>query len=178
MSKVKGAVDVYASIIIMVTTVTFASTLYLYSSGVINKQLKENFKLVDIFGNRVIIKNIGRESIIDVKCIVDGIDRECSIRNETEKTVRTSIIPGQSGNILIEGITPGIHELQLSTESMSQRFTWKAESDSIVDVPNLTATTTTTTTIATTASTIKSTTTTIGICTVQLCGNFTVIKTQ
>jgi len=136
MSK-KGAVDVYASIIIMVTAVTFASTLYLYSSGVIKGTMTENFKLVDIFGNRVIIKNIGREDIKDLKCMVDGIERRCVISE-------ASIIPGQSGNVLIEGITPGIHELQLYTKSMSERLTWKAEENSIVDVPNPTAITTAT----------------------------------
>ena len=156
----KGAVDIYASIIIMVISITFASTLYLYSSGVIKGTMTENFKLVDIFGNRVIIKNIGREEIKGLKCIVDGIERECNIVNETEKEIAASIMPGQSGKVLIKGITSGIHELQLYTKSMSQRLTWNAEPESIVEVPTETATSTTTSTIATTTTGITTTSTT------------------
>ena len=138
----KGAVDIYASIIIMVISITFASTLYLYSSGVIKGTMIENFKLVDIFGNRVIIKNIGREEIKGLKCIVDGVEKGCHIVNETEKTIAASITPGQTGKVLIDGISSGIHELQISTKSMSQRLTWNAEPDSIVAVPTETTTNT------------------------------------
>jgi len=131
----KGVVDIFAAIIIMIITITFGSTLYLYSSGVIKGTMLQNFELVDIFGNRVVLKNVGREDIKNLKCMVDGIERRCVI-------TEASIIPGQSGNVLIEGITPGIHELQLYTKSMSERLTWKAEENSIVNVPNPTTTTT------------------------------------
>ena len=135
MSK-KGAVDIFAAIIITVISITFASTLYLYSTGIIKGTMTENFKLVDIFGNRVVIKNIGREDIEDLKCMVDGTERRCVI-------AEASIIPGKSGNVLIEGITPGIHDLQLYTKSMSQKLTWEAEAEAIVELPNPTTTTTT-----------------------------------
>ncbi|MDI6826399.1 MAG: hypothetical protein QMD36_04385, partial [Candidatus Aenigmarchaeota archaeon] len=73
----KGTVDIFAAIIITVISITFASTLYLYSTGVIRGTMTENFKLVDIFGNRVIIKNIGRGEIKDLKCMVDGRETRC-----------------------------------------------------------------------------------------------------
>ncbi|MDI6826846.1 MAG: hypothetical protein QMD36_06755, partial [Candidatus Aenigmarchaeota archaeon] len=72
--------------------------------------------------------------IKDLKCMVDGRETRCVIEE-------ASIVPGKSGNVLIEGITPGIHDLLLYTKSMSQRLTWKAEPESIVEIPSMTTTT-------------------------------------
>jgi len=117
----KGVSSAVAAVIIATISVALVGTTYLFSKGMIESATAETFELIDMFGNKIIIKNAGTQPISKLKILIDG--------NEVENTIEGgSIEPGKIGTIVLtnlEGIQSGYHDLMIISNSMSQTFRWQ-----------------------------------------------------
>jgi len=117
----KGVSSAIAAVIIATISVALVGTTYFFSKGMIESATAETFELIDMFGNKIIIKNAGTQPISKLKILIDG--------NEVENTIEGgSIEPGKIGTIVLtnlEGIQPGYHGLMIISNSMSQTFRWQ-----------------------------------------------------
>jgi len=117
----KGISSAVAAVIIATISVALVGTTYFFSRGMIESATAETFELIDMFGNKIIIKNAGTQPISKLKILIDG--------NEVENAIEGGgIEPGKIGTIVLtnlEGIQPGYHDLMIISNSMSQTFRWQ-----------------------------------------------------
>jgi len=143
----KKGISTATAVLLVTISITLVGTTYFFSSEIMRGTMAETFEVIDIFSNRVIVRNTGTEPIEELKTLVDGIEVENDIEVNGVKNI--PIHPGKVGTIVIEGITTGRHELVLISESMSQKWVWVVEEVPVTTVmPGVTtiATTTSTTT--------------------------------
>ena len=117
----KGVSSAIAAVIIATISVALVGTTYFFSKGMMESATAETFELIDMFGNKIIIKNAGTQPISKFRILIDG--------NEVENTIEGgNIEPGKIGTIVLtnlEGIQPGYHDLMIISNSMSQTFRWQ-----------------------------------------------------
>lgn len=153
-----------AAVIIATISVALVGTTYFFSKSLTENAIAETFEIVDIFQNRIIVRNTGTQPISKFKILIDG--------NEVENNIKDSPIQPQSVgtvNVSLEGIGPGRHQLTLISRSMSQTWMWEFKqvetttliTSSTTTIPSTTtSTTTSSTSSSTTSPAITSTTTT------------------
>jgi len=118
----KGISSAAAAVIIATISVTLIGTTYFFSQGLTETAMAETFEVIDIFQNRIIVRNTGTQPISKFKALIDG--------KEVKNEIKDSPIQSQSvGTVIIdlEGITPGRHQLTLVSRSMSQTWMWEFE---------------------------------------------------
>ena len=118
----KGISSALAAVLIATISITLVGTSYFFSKGVIEKGIAETFEVIDIFGNRVIVRNTGTQPISEFKTLIDGNEVENEIENPPIQPKSLGTI-----NVSLEGISPGRHQLTLISKSMSQTWTWDFE---------------------------------------------------
>jgi len=112
----KGISTVATAVILATISITLIGTTYLFTSGMMETTMAETFEVIDVFENRIIIRNTGTEPIEELKTLVDG--------NEIQNDMET-IQPGKVGTVTItEDIEAGVHELTVISKSMSQTWAW------------------------------------------------------
>jgi hypothetical protein len=117
----KGISSTVAAVLIATISVTLVGTTYFFSKSMMEKATAETFEVIDIFDNRVIIRNTGTQTIEEFKTLVDG--------KEVTNTLEEPIQPNGVGTLILDltGIPAGRHELIIITKSMSQTLIWEFE---------------------------------------------------
>jgi len=111
-----------AAIFLATISISLVGTTYFFSSTVTEKAMAETFEVIDVYNNRLIVRNTGTQAIEKFKILVDG--------NEVDNTIEgDSISPKTVGTVVIslDEITEGSHELIVISESMSQTLRWEVE---------------------------------------------------
>jgi len=128
----RGISSAVAAVLIATISVTLVGTTYFFTRGITEMATAETFEIIDIFNDKIILRNTGTKPIEDLKVLVDG--------NEVQKHIEPKPVePGRITTITIE-VSPGKHELLIVSRSMSQRWTWEA---TYATTTTLTTTTTT-----------------------------------
>jgi len=119
----KGISSVVATVIIATISVALVGTTYFFSKGMIESATAETFELIDMFGNKIIIKNAGTQLIAYLKTYLDGNE----IGNTIEYEGTNEIPAGKVGSVNLDlyGVQSGIHQLTIVSKSMSQTFRWQ-----------------------------------------------------
>ena len=157
--KIKGISSVAAAVIIATISISLVGTTYFFSRSLTETAMAETFEIVDIFQNRIIVRNTGTQPISKFKTLIDGIE----VKNEIKDP---PIQPQSVGtvNLNIENISPGRHQLTLISRSMSQTWMWEFEIiTTTVVTTTLETTTTPTTTLPTTTIPTEAMTGVMGI---------------
>jgi len=118
----KGISSAAAAIIIATISITLVGTTYFFSKSLTERAIAETFEIVDIFQNRIIVRNTGTQPISEFKTLIDGkeVDNEIKDPPIQSKSVETI-------SVNLEGISPGRHQLTLISRSMSQTWLWEFE---------------------------------------------------
>jgi hypothetical protein len=121
--KTKKAISsVVAAVLITTISVALVGTTYLFSQGLLKGTMAETFEVIDVFSNKIIVRNLGTQEIKEIKTLVDG--------KEVKNTLEKPIQPGSLGTIILEDlneISSGKHKLTIISKSMSQTFDWEFE---------------------------------------------------
>jgi len=117
----KKAISSAAAAIFLATiSITLVGTTYFFSSTVTEKAMAETFEVIDVYNNRLIVRNTGTQPIEKLKTLVDGKEVSNLMDTIQPKTVGTV-------SISLDDITEGTHELIVISESISQTLMWEVE---------------------------------------------------
>jgi len=121
----KGISTIIATILLVVITITLVGTSYMFMGGMMGSTTGEVFEIIDISDEKVLVRNLGTDTIKSFNSIMDNR----RIDNEIEEG---SISPNSMGSVILLGIDPGNHDLLLASKSMSQTWKWKYFSDYVI----------------------------------------------
>jgi len=138
----KGISSAAAAVLIATISITLVSTTYFLSQGLTETTMAETFEVVDIFQNRIIVRNTGTQPIKSLKTLIDGKEVSNEIKDPP-------IQPKSIGTVVINitGISSGRHQLTLISKSMSQTWMWEIKEVIITTTTPVITTTPTTTTV-------------------------------
>jgi len=140
----KGVSSAAAAVIIATISVALVGTTYFFTSGIMERAGAETFEIIDIFSNKLIIRNTGKQTITELRILVDGKEVGYEIEGD-------EIQAGKVGTVTIipVDIEPGMHELAVISKSMSQTWRWQFEYVTTTTIPGVTTIVTTTSTTTT-----------------------------
>ncbi|MBU5688671.1 MAG: hypothetical protein KQA41_00370 [Candidatus Aenigmarchaeota archaeon] len=165
----KGISAVIATLLLIVITVGLAGTAYFFINNIAENSMQNNFQILEVSGNKIIISNFGTKPIMqnDLKIIVDNTPVSFSIDNGV-------IDPNKVGIVTISSaLSEGMHRLIVLNKGSSQTvnfYYYPTVSTTTTRAITSTSTVSTTTTRAITSTSTVSTTTTIVSC--YVCGYY------
>lgn len=124
----KGISSSIATILIATISITLVGTTYFFASSMLKQRTAQTFEVIDIFNNKVIVRNTGSETIREFKTLIDG--------KEVNNTFQP-LEPQKIGSITLNltGVPAGRHDLTLITKSMSQALRWNFKYVTTTTVP-------------------------------------------
>jgi hypothetical protein len=122
----KGLTTSVTIILLVAIVISLAGSAYFFMRSAMQTRTAETFEIIDVANDKVIVRNIGTESIESFKSIVD----ESETQNDIEGV---SIPPNSLGSVILLNISKGYHDLLLISRSISQRWKWNYLSDPTVD---------------------------------------------
>lgn len=132
----KAISSVVAAVLIATISITLVGTTYFFSQGVLKGTTAEAFEVIDVFSNKIIVRNIGTQKINNFTVLVDGKAINAKIEQPVE--------PGNIGTVVLNltDVPAGRHELVIMSKNMSQRWTWEFQyvSETTATTPETTTT--------------------------------------
>jgi len=113
----RGITTSVTIILLVAIVLALAGSVYFFMHLAVISRTAETFEIIDVNNDKIILRNIGTESVNSFKSIVD--------EEETQNVIEGgSIPPNGVGSIVLLGISKGYHDLLLVSRSMSQRWKW------------------------------------------------------
>ena len=125
----RGISSSIATVLIATISITLVGTTYFFTSGILKERTAQTFEVIDIFDDKIIIRNTGTETIDRFQVLVDG--------KEVNNTLKEPIQPGKIGTIALNltEVKLGRHELTLITKSMTQAFSLEIGYTIVTTIP-------------------------------------------